>query len=216
MSSNNSSTRVRNWCAVVYPSEEWYKKHRPDGPYDGCDGWGSAPNDWMQRLDALNLKWTCSPLHDMDTDDDGCIKKPHWHIVISYGGNKSFEQVKDDLKELNCPIPQICRDVRSSVRYFVHLDHPHKYQYKQEDILNFGGFDTADCFKFSKSESDLFTLEMANFIEENNIFEFADFDSYCRRERSDTWYRVLSDQKTMYFKTLINSYRNKYAPKKEN
>ena len=100
----SNNRRTRNWCAVVYPD--------------------SAPDNWKSILDNLNIKWACSPLHNLDVDDDGNIKKAHWHIILCYNGNKSYEQVVEDLDPLNCPVPQICRDVRSSVRYFIHKDHP--------------------------------------------------------------------------------------------
>lgn len=192
----------------AYPSEKWYRENYPDGPYDGHEGWGQAPDDWMERLDALQIKWACSPLHHLDVDDNGRPKKPHWHIVICYSGKKSFEQVKDDIAELKGPIPQVCRDVRSSVRYLIHRDHPHKYQYNRTDIKSFGGFDVDDFFKFSTSEVSFFTMEMADFVYDNNITEFCDFDEICRKEHPDTWYRVLCGN-TNYFKTLITSLRHK-------
>lgn len=201
--------RYRNFTAVVYPSEKWYRANCPEGKYDGSDGWGSAPDDWKKILDEKNLKWACSPIHDKDIDDDGKVKKPHWHIVVCYAGKKSIEQFIDDINELHSPTPLVCRNVASSVRYLIHKDHPHKYQYNQSDIESYGGFDVEDVFKFSVSETAHYTIEMADFIEQNNVTEFCDFDTFCRMEHPDTWYRILSEQKTMYFKTLIQSLRHK-------
>lgn len=191
MASNNSSRRSTNWCAIVYPE--------------------SAPGDWKDILDSKNVRWACSPLHDKDIDDDSeqTTKKAHWHIIICYNSLKSFEQVVDDLQELNCPRPQICRDVRSSVRYFIHKDHPHKYQYSEDDIECYGGFDIGDYFNISKSELRVYRKEMADYIEEHNVIELMDFDSYCRKFKTDTWYRVLSENSTIYFDRLIKSNRHR-------
>lgn len=191
MGNENANKRTRNWCFLVYPE--------------------SAPEDWKSILDSKGVKWACSPLHDKDIEDDTnqITKKPHWHVVICYSGNKSYNQVIDDLQELNCPRPQICRDVRSSVRYFIHKDSPHKYQYNEDDIECYGGFDIGDFFNMSKSEIRLYRKEMADYIEEHDIIELMDFDSYCRKHKAETWYRVLSENSTIYFDRLIKSNRHR-------
>lgn len=207
MSSDKSNRRTRNWCAIVYPTQDWYNHNYPNGNYDGSEGWGLAPDNWMQELDNLNIKWSCSPLHDMDVDDDGHTKKPHWHIILCYNGNKSFEQVKDDLDFLCCPSPQICRDVRSSVRYFIHKDHPHKYQYSKEDIMSFGGFDVGDVFQLSKSEKTQLLIDISLFIRENDIKEYWDLLFYAVDENAD-WVQVIQDN-SMYFERLLKSNRHR-------
>lgn len=188
MSSKNDR-RTRNWCAVVYPD--------------------SAPSDWKEQLDALNLKWACSPLHDKDVDDDGVIKKAHWHIILCYSGNKSFEQVCNDLDFLHCPIPQICRDVRSSVRYFVHIDHPHKFQYSKDDIECFGGFDISEVFKFTTSEKKQILSEILCFIRENGVTEYFDLVNYCYDEHFDDWFPIVTEGYTLLITNYIKSFRHK-------
>lgn len=185
---NANSRRVRNWCAVVYPD--------------------SAPENWKDILDSLNVKWACSPLHDKDVDDDGQLKKPHWHIVVCYSGNKSFEQVVEDVTEpLNAPIPQICRDVRSSVRYFIHKDHPHKFQYSQADIEAYGGFDVGDVFQLSKSEKTQMLTDISLFIREFDIKEYWDLLFYAVDENAD-WVQVIQDN-SMFFERLLKSNRHR-------
>lgn len=192
MASNNVNRRSRNWCAVVYPD--------------------SAPSDWKQLLDNLNIKWACSPLHDKDIDDDEQIKKAHWHIILCYGGNKSFDQVKEDLAELKCPIPQICRDVRSSVRYFIHKDHPHKFQYSQADIEAFGGFDIGDAFSLSKSEKTQYLIDISLFIREWDFKEYWDL-LYYAIDNNTEWVSIIQDN-SMYFERLLKS--NRHRPRAVN
>lgn len=182
-----TNKRARNWCAVVYPD--------------------SAPENWQQEFDKLNLKWACSPLHDKDIDDDEQTKKAHYHIVITYAGNKSFDQVKDDLSVLNCPIPQVCRDVKSSVRYFIHLDHPHKYQYDKEDIQTFGGFDLGDIFALSKSEKNQVYKEIIAWIKEWDVMELYDLTNYAMEERPE-WFEVVTSN-TIFFNAYLKSNRHR-------
>jgi hypothetical protein len=189
MGDKNANRRARNWCAVVYPD--------------------SAPENWKEILDNLNIKWACSPLHDKDIDDDEQLKKAHWHIVICYGGNKSFEQVKEDLSELNCPIPQICRDVRSSVRYFIHKDHPHKFQYQVSTIECYGGFDISDVFNPTKSEKTEIFREIITFIRDNDIQEFFDLMNYAMDERSGDWFPLLTESGSLMLREYIKSNRHR-------
>lgn len=192
MADTKSNKRARNWCAVVYPE--------------------SAPKDWKEKLDSLNLKWACSPLHDKDCDDDGVIKKAHWHIVICYPGNKSFDQVCADLAYLNCPIPQICRDVNSSLRYFIHLDHPHKYQYDKRDIEGYGGFDVEEAFTLSKSSKRQVLREVFRYIRENNIEEYCDLVDACDElcdDGKDDWFTIVTENYTLAVKEYIKSRRFK-------
>lgn len=190
MSVKKSNRRTRNWCAVVYPE--------------------SAPENWKSILDSLNIKWACSPLHDKDTDDDEQLKKAHWHIVLCYNGNKSYEQVVEDLEPLNCPIPQVCRDVRGSVRYFIHRDHPHKYQYAQNEIECHGSFDLLDVFKLSTTEKHELYKDIFEFIRCADILEYYDLVNYTLSAEceDDTWFQCVTDN-SMLFERYIKSNRHR-------
>ena len=103
--------RGRNWTIIVYPD--------------------SAPDDWRDQLDQLHIQWIESPLHDKDTNPDGTVKKAHWHVLLLFDGNKSYQQVKDITAKLNTVNPQRVESARGMVRYMVHLDNPEKYQYDE-------------------------------------------------------------------------------------
>ena len=164
--------RTRNWCAIVYPE--------------------SAPENWRQILDDFHLRWVESPLHDLDVNPTGEVKKPHWHILILFEGKKSQEQVCDILKPLNCPLPQSVHEVRGNVRYMAHLDNPDKAQYKLSDIVGHGGADLADLLKPTASERHEIIREMVTWCRENHIVEFQDLMDYAM-EFEDGWFSALSD-----------------------
>lgn len=188
MSTKNINRRMRNWRAVVYPE--------------------SAPENWQQILNEKNIKWACSPLHDKDLDDDNKPKKAHWHIVICFPGNKSFEQVVEDITEpIHAPIPKPCADVRGAVRYFIHKDHPHKYQYEEKDIQAFGGFDLGDVLALSKTEKTQLIIDITNFIREWDIKEYWDIIFYAIDERPE-WVDIVQGN-SIYFERLLKSNRHR-------
>ena len=79
--------RTRNWGFVMYPE--------------------SAPENYIQILNDLHIKWALSPLHDKDINPStNEPKKAHWHGVLVFESVKSYEQVKAITDSLNATIPQ--------------------------------------------------------------------------------------------------------------
>jgi len=163
MSSNKSSnkdSRTRNWTIVLYPE--------------------SAPDNWRDLINDIHIEWVESPLHDKDINATGEVKKPHWHILLMFGGVKSYEQVLEITQLLNCPIPERCHNAKAMVRYMAHMDNPEKAQYSISDIRSYGGVDIAELLRPSSSERYTLISEMIEFIKISNITEFQDLLDYAR------------------------------------
>ena len=45
-------------------------------------------------------------------------------MILSYKGNKSFEQIDEIARLLHAPIPQRVNSLTGSVRYLTHMDNP--------------------------------------------------------------------------------------------
>ena len=75
--------RGRNFSGVFYPE--------------------SCPPNFLEVIENFKVKCALSPLH---TPDDEC-KKPHYHIVFSFSGNKSIEQVREMMYKLGSSMVQI-------------------------------------------------------------------------------------------------------------
>lgn len=181
------SDRTRNWTIVLYPD--------------------SAPEKWREYIDELHIEWVESPLHEFDTNPTGEVKKPHWHLLLMFGGVKSYEQVCEMVKPLNCPIPQRCHNAKSMVRYMAHLDNPEKYQYDLSTVVAHGGVDLADLLKPSSAERYTLLREMSQYIKDNNVTEFADFVFYAMSERFDDWFPLLADNSAYFIGQVIKSQR---------
>lgn len=182
-------TRTRAWTFLVYPE--------------------SAPENWRQILDDMHLEWVESPLHEFDTNPTGEVKKAHWHILLTFEGKKSYDQIVEMIAPLNCTIPQKVHNQRSVVRYMAHLDNPDKYQYSINDIVAHGGVDIADLLKPGSSQRYTFLAEMCQFVDENCITEFSQLVSYAIECRSDTWFPLLADNSSYFMGQYIKSARMK-------
>lgn len=182
--------RSRNWSFVAYPE--------------------SVIENWRSILDEFHIEWCESPLHDKDINEGtGEVKKPHIHILLTFDGKKSFEQIKEITDELKCPIPQRVKSVKGLVRYFIHLDNPEKYQYNKDSIIGHGGFDYEQYFKITATNRYDCIKQMIQFIKDNQITEVIDFTEYAMNERYDDWFPLLCDNSMLIIKENIisNAYR---------
>lgn len=179
--------RARVWSFVGYPDD-------------------SLPSDYRSILsDRLHLCWAESPVHDADLNGDGSEKKKHIHFIVSFEGMKSFEQIKEITDLVNCPIPQKCRNVRSLVRYFIHLDNPDKHQYREDEIVCHGGFQIDEYFKKSNAQLRDTLKEILTFCVDNNITEFCDLVEIIFGIGNDEWIDIITNRNTVFLSSYLKS-----------
>lgn len=188
-------TRTRNWSIIIYPE--------------------SAPENWRAILDDSHIEWIESPLHEFDVNPTGEVKKPHYHLLLLFGGVKSYDQVCEFIKPLNGPIPQRCHNARAMVRYFSHLDNPDKFQYSISDIIPHGGVDVSELLKPSSSERYSMIKEMCEFVGANNITDFYELMDYAMDNEFTTWWPLLCDSSAYIVNQYIKSNRQRIQNMKE-
>ena len=190
-SSGNKSSRTRNWDIIIYPE--------------------SAPDNWRDLIDELHIEWVESPLHDRDVNPStGEVKKAHYHVALLFPGMKTYEQVCEVIKPLNCPIPQRTLSVKGTVRYMAHLDNPEKFQYSASDIKAHGGLDLADLLRPTASERYIIIRDMCHFVKANGITEFQELMDYAMDNEFDTWFPALCDTSAYVVGQYIKSQRHRY------
>ena len=180
--------KKRNWAFVCYPD--------------------SLPINWEDILIESGLPCAISPLHDKDINPTGEEKKPHYHIILTYENPTTYKNVLSFVSQFNCPTPQPLESVRGYYRYLTHKDNPEKYQYNENDIVCFNGFDTSNFNELTKTQIDSLKYEIIDFIQDNNINEYSDLVEVLHTEETfNMW--VVASQFTTYFNTYITSRRNK-------
>lgn len=178
--------RSRNWTFVAYPD--------------------SVPEDWREKLDDEHLQWIESPLHDSDVNADGTPKKPHWHVMVIFSSVKTYAQAKEIADLTNGTVPQVVKDKRAMVRYFVHMDNPEKTQYNVSDLIAHGG---ADILGDLQSASDRYIMiaEMMDFVDQGGVTEFFELMQYARTCRKNDWFPLLCDSCSYVMTQYIKSRR---------
>lgn len=128
-----------------------------------------------------SLKWSCSILHDCDTEEEKILnsngenfllvgsqfcKKPHFHTILYFQNGKSESQVEQLWKR---SFQQFCvengerehenikavmsNDIGYSVRYLCHLDNPNKHQYNFEDVRHFHSLEVFKTYCFTDKQT---------------------------------------------------------------
>lgn len=184
MSTKEKSTRrVRSWATVVYPE--------------------SAPENWMQLLGEKCIPVMISPLHENDVNPTGEPKKPHYHVLFTFDGVKSRDQVEEFVGLIRGVGLEAVGSTRGYARYLCHLDNPEKAQYDPSDVKCYGGADymAIICLAIDKYVA---IKDMMDYCDQYNVVSYAQLLRYCSVERMD-WFRVLCDNGTVVMKEFLKS-----------
>lgn len=146
--------KKRFWAFVLYPD--------------------SAPEDWQEQLQLLGVTSAISPLHDLDVNADGDVKKEHYHVILAYNGPTTFNNVKRlTVETLNATIPQPLESIKGYYRYLTHKDNPDKAQYAESDIKHLNGFNIFDFIDVSGLEKTRLKVSVLDDIIKHDIREYA-------------------------------------------
>jgi len=183
MADKATNRRFRIFATVVYPD--------------------SAAENWQAVLSEQFVPAFISPLHDLDVNPDGEIKKPHWHVMLMFDGKKSTDQAQDLFSLISGIGCEVVQSIRGYARYLCHLDNPEKHQYSPEDVRSFCGADyngviglVIDKYKSIR--------EMIDYVNENDIYSYSELLDYSSHERFD-WFRVLCDNGTVVIREYLKS-----------
>lgn len=174
--------RTRNWMSILYPE--------------------SAPPDWKERLSSECVPAIVSPLHDKDTNPDNTPKKAHYHIMLMFNGVKTQQQVFELCQRFGGITPQPVQNAQSMARYFIHKDNPEKYQYSENEIINFSGADWSELVKTTRDRYQALN-EIVEFIQDKRMFSYSDLVNYCRLNNT-RWFEVCCDN-TIFLRSYCKS-----------
>ena len=177
--------RTRNYATVVYPE--------------------SAPCDWKIRLQEQCVPAFVSPYHDKDINEDGTLKKAHYHVMILFEGVKTIEQAGEVFAVIGGVGIEPIKCARAYARYLCHLDNPEKAQYKIEDVISCSGADYDTMISLAADRYNLIG-EMIDFCIQNSVDSYAVLLLFAKNNRRD-WFRVLCDYSAV---TMVQFLKSRY------
>lgn len=185
--------KKRHWAFILYPE--------------------SAPADWKETIEKTGLKVAISPIHDKDVTKDGELKKAHHHIIVSYNGPVTYENVKSLTDSLGQPIPQIVENVGGYYRYLWHDEAQNKAVYSEKDVILLNGF-KAPAKTCNGLEYDEQMIQLIQYIKEHQIKEFSDL---CDCLLEDGLFDMLMQLRSysFFYSKILDSIRYKDTIKEE-
>lgn len=137
----NPPSKSKYFCAILYPECTSYDTEKV-----------------IKALAMEHMTFAVSPIHDRDIEDDGSLKKAHYHLLLSYSSATTLNNIRGWFKVCGMPDSdlhsvRVCASAVGYFRYLTHKDNPEKTQYNAKDIRVFN--DSDELFKkFSKTASD--------------------------------------------------------------
>jgi hypothetical protein len=141
----------------------------------------SAPDNFREMIASWNVPAMLA-FHDRDEG-----KKPHYHLLLTFGSMKSLSQVHELVDQLGSKVVEPAYDIRASARYLGHLDQPEKFQYGMAVVEGFSGAPVLDLMAPVGDPSP----EILAFIRDQGIVEYSKLIDYCLDERME-WYHWAS------------------------
>lgn len=166
-----------------------------------CYSESSVLEDIVSSLNSLHISYLISPLHNGDYDDDGFLKKPHWHIVLVFDSLKSLSQVKDLLSEASKNLLtsfvgcEIINSLVSYARYLCHLDDVGKTRYETSAVVSYG----IDYVSLISSKTDYFSsfVNLIDYVYVNHVTSFSELVMYARLHDTDMLHTILRESYTV-------------------
>lgn len=180
--------RGRNWATVVYPE--------------------SAMHGWQEWLVDQVVPCFISPLHDQDPASDATegsdeLKKPHWHVLFVFPGNKSEQQIREIIDTIGGVGCERVQSARAYARYLCHLDDPDKHKYSTQEVMALGGLNYLEVTKSGVDAMNA-TYEMMDFCLLNNVTSFYALSMYARYHRED-WAHALRTSCAVFMREFLRS-----------
>lgn len=177
-----AGTTSASWATVLYPE--------------------SCSPDFREIISSSGVPCLLSPLHDSDVDDDGVLKKPHYHLLMWFNRSRSAKQVEPLVVQLKAVGLEKVLNPTGYARYLVHMDDEDKFQYMREEVQEFNGLSFASVLSRSVDTFQA-VLELTDMCLAGNIQSFHALVLRVRGSRPELL--PFLSQKSYYFTNLLSS-----------
>lgn len=180
-SDKQEALKGRHFAYVVYPE--------------------SAPANWIEQLQQTGLSFVVSPLHDKDVDPTGTLKKPHYHVIISWGNTTTYRAARGLCDKIRCPRPQMLKSPNAMYRYMQHLDNPDKYQYTDIPTTYNGWVRPLNAADVAQLKREIWGM-----VYTNDCQEYGELLMVCVEHGSE--YFDVASSHTIFFSKICDGYRH--------
>lgn len=174
-------SKSKYFCCLLYPDSSTYDVDKV-----------------IKSLAAEHLTFALSPIHDRDVEDDGSLKKAHFHLLLAYSSATTLNNIRGWFNACGMPESElhsvrVCASGVGYYRYLTHKDNPEKVQYDVKDIRVFN--DSDEIFKkFANTESDKIDklVRIFQIVDELNTISFHSLIQYLMLNERDLFKMLTS------------------------
>lgn len=198
---DGSKEKASAWATLLYPE--------------------SCETNFLEIIESSGYPCLLSPEHNQDIDENGVLKKPHYHLLIWFKGSRRKSQVEKLRLQLKAVGLEKINNPQNYARYLCHLDDPDKAQYSKESVICFGGLNYASILAKS-IDKNLAIIELVNISENcNNFLELVrkvkkDYPEYIGILSSKSYFFNLITKgkgESIYVSNSIRKEENRVYPK---
>lgn len=173
--------KSKYFCCVLYPDSSTYDVDKV-----------------IKSLAEELLTFALSPIHDRDVENDGSLKKRHYHLLLAYSSATTLNNIRCwfnacGMPESDLHSVRVCASGVGYFRYLTHKDNPEKVQYDDKDIKVFN--DSNELFKkFSKTVSENIDdlVRIFQIVDELNTISFHNLIQYLMLNERDLFKMLTS------------------------
>lgn len=168
--------------------------------YPDCESHVKAIEKIKQSYDYAMI------LHDKDCDENGEVKKAHWHVVLRFNQAVWNSAI---IKELGIESNYIEKvgNVNNALEYLVHYNEPDKYKYDLSEVTGTLRTKLAESIAKSEKTEGEKVIELIEFIEsQQKKISVKDFARFC----AESGYWAEFRRSGAIFMNIINEHNNQF------
>ena len=183
---------LRTWATTIYPDDN---------------------KDWLQLIEDLKIPCYISPEHNMDTDENGNLKKNHRHVLFVFQGKKSEKQMRVIIEKIHGVGLEPVASLQGYLFYLCHLNSPNKHLYAIENVIALNGAkDYLEEIGISSINHSEVVNQMIEWCDSEHVVCFSDLVDYARKNRKD-WFRILVEKNSSLIVGYLKAKNWKYSKK---
>ena len=189
-----NNKRFYNFNLVIYEDDEGFKEQF---------------NAIQEEKDAIWIR------HDKDIDDEGNLKKPHYHIVLKLKNACTISALSKRINVDENMIEMVKKSLNGCLKYLIHYGSDDKYQYNKTEVKS-----NSDALK--RRFDDLVTkdvpevdkvISIQQFIEEHNDYiKISVLSKYV--QKINVWDAFRRNY--AFIKDLVNEHNGKISGERYN
>lgn len=147
----------------------------------------SVPEDWLDKLETLDIPMAISPLHDKDESPLGGYKKPHWHVIYVAKNPVTTDSVRIKIQRLLgeksvAMVQIVARGMESMYLYLTHESKDaiakNKHVYPKSEIRLLNNFDIDRYIVLDETDKKQLRKLVCDIIRVQHIVNVTDLECY--------------------------------------